>query len=390
MYVKRDFEDYFSRIIRSGKVLVVYGSRQSGKTTLVNHLLDTAALKSNGVVRLNGDVKAHRDVMSYETMSAPRARLIAGDAKLLFIDEAQKIMNVGLSMKIVHDALPDLQIVATGSSSFELSEEVGEPLTGRMASFVLPPLSFHELASANGAADEIAQLETRIRLGSYPDVVTAPSEFDAIENLHQLCENYLFKDVLKWNSLKNSEMLNKLLKALALQLGNEVSYKEVGNLIGVDNETVQSYVERLEKAFVLFRLPPFSRNLRKELKKSRKVYFCDTGIRNAILDNFLRLDNRDDVGHLFENYLIAERWKHNNVARKRVRSHFWRTSLPSDGEVDYLEESPEIGLRAYEFKFSPAKAQKAKCPPKFASAYPEAVWNVVSRENYADFVNGLI
>ena len=233
-------------------------------------------------------------------------------------------------------------------------------------------------------------METRLRLGSYPDVVTAPSESAAIENLGQLCEAYLFKDVLKWRDLKNSEMLNKLLKALALQLGNEVSYNEIGNLIGVDNETIGAYVERLEKAFVLFRLPGFSRNIRNELKKSKKVYFNDTGIRNAILGNYLPLDCREDVGHLFENYLIVERGKGNDVRRVRAQRYFWRLTTPSDGEIDYVEELPNGELRAYEFKYSPQQAKKAKCPAKFAKAYPDATWSVVSRENYVGFVNGEI
>ena len=390
MYIRRDFEQIFCDILKSNKILIVYGSRQTGKTTIIEHLLMDEDIRAHGIVMLNGDVKGDREMLAYGSMTVEKARAIIGEAKMLFVDEAQKILDIGLTLKIIHDHLKDVHIVATGSSSFELSEEVGEPLTGRMAGFVLPPLSFHELAGTSSNAVEISRMETRLRLGSYPDVVTAPSESAAIENLEQLCEAYLFKDVLKWRDLKNSEMLNKLLKALALQLGNEVSYNEIGNLIGLDNETVGSYVERLEKAFVLFRLPGFARNIRNELKKSKKVYFNDTGIRNAILGNYLPLDCREDVGHLFENYLIAERGKGNDVRRVKVQRYFWRLTTPSDGEIDYVEELPNGELRAYEFKYSPRQAKKAKCPSKFAKAYPEASWMVVSQENYVGFINGEI
>lgn len=388
MYIRRDFEPIFSDILRSRKVLVVYGSRQTGKTTIVEELLKSPDIQANGVVSLNGDIKADRDLLAYETMTVEKARAIVGRSKMLFVDEAQKILDVGLTLKVMHDNLKDLHIVATGSSSFELSEEIGEPLTGRMASFVLPPLSFRELAGTATNAVEMSRLETRLRLGCYPDVVTASTEAESVENLKQLCEAYLFKDVFSWRNLRNSEMLNRLLKALALQLGNEVSYNELGHLVGLDNETIGGYVERLEKAFVLFRLPAFSRNLRNELKKSRKVYFNDTGIRNAVLGNFLPLDCREDVGHLFENYLIAERAKSNAVMRANVQRYFWRLTTPSDGEIDYIEESSDGGIRAYEFKYNPKQAKKAKCPSKFMRAYPEAKWTVVSRDNYVGFVNG--
>ena len=388
MYIKRDFEDIFAKTIRSRKVLVVYGSQQTGKTTVIEKLLESSDIKRGGVLVLDGDIKAHRDLLNYQSITPERVRSIVGKAKTLFIDEAQKILDIGLTLKIIHDKLKDIHIVATGSSSFELSEEVGEPLTGRMANYVLPPLSFTEIASATSSATEITALPARLRLGSYPDVVTADSEADAIENLGQLCESYLFKDVLKWQSVKNSEMLSKLLRALALQLGNEVSYKEVGDIVGIGNETVQAYVERLEKAFVLFRLPAFSRNARNELKKSRKIYFYDTGVRNAILGNYLQLDCRDDTGHLFENYLICERMKNNNVKRKRVSCHFWRTTLPADGEIDYIEESSDGGISAYEFKMNPVKAAKARPPARFAKTYPDAKWQVVSTDNYPVFVAG--
>ena len=280
--------------------------------------------------------------------------------------------------------------MATGSSSFELSEEVGEPLTGRMEQYILPTLSFSELARISNQVAERNMLETRLLYGTYPDVATAPSDEKRRRALRSLCASYLFKDVLKWQNLKNSDKLAKLSKALALQVGNEVSYKEVGDLIGMDNETVESYVERLEKAFVVFRLPAFSRNARNELKKARKIYFCDTGIRNAVIGNFLPLDDREDTGHLFENYLVAERMKSNQLAERDVQTFFWRTKGSGANEVDYLEESAEKGLVGYEFKWNPTKAAKAKCPKAFAEAYPDAEWHCISRDNYVEFICGMV
>ena len=388
MYIKRDFEELFTKMLFARKVLVVYGARQTGKTTLIDKLLSDKKIVKDGVVKFNGDIKLHREILSYETMTPEKAASFIGNAKTLFIDEAQKILDIGLSLKIIHDHFKDLKIVATGSSSFELSEEVGEPLTGRMSAYVLSPFSYRELSDCFGAVSEIGQLSARMRLGSYPAVITSPTEAEAIENLTQLSEAYLFKDVLKWQSVKNSEMLNKLLRALALQPGNEVSYNEIAQLIGIDNETVQAYIERLEKAFVIFRLPAFARNLRNELKKSRKVYFTDTGVRNSVLGNFLQIDCRDDVGHLFENYLVSERMKMNNVMRRNVRSYFWRTTQPGDGEIDYIEETADGQISAYEFKWNPEKAKKAKCPKKFAATYPQARWQVISRDDFSGFVLG--
>jgi predicted AAA+ superfamily ATPase len=390
MYVQRDLERALAEALQGRKVVILYGSRQTGKTTLVEHLLDAESIRKDGVAVLSGDVLAERSLLAYETMTPEKARSIMGEAKTLFVDEAQKISDIGLVLKIIHDRLKDIRIVATGSSSFELSEEVGEPLTGRMEQYVLPTLSFAELARLTSAVSERNMLETRLLYGTYPDVATAPSDTARRRVLKNLCSAYLFKDVLKWKNLKNSDKLGKLAKALSLQVGNEVSYKEVGDLIGMDNETVESYVERLEKAFVVFRLPAYSRNARNELKKARKIYFCDTGIRNALIGNHLPLDAREDTGHLFENYLIAERIKRNQLAERDVQSFFWRTKGNGANEIDYLEESSDQGLAAYEFKWNPVKAAKAKCPKIFADSYPEAKWRCVSRDNYVEFISGAL
>jgi len=390
MYITRDLEGALAEALHGDKVVILYGSRQTGKTTLIERLLADDDIRRGGVVTLSGDVREERELLAYETMTPEKARSIIGEARTLFVDEAQKIRDIGLTLKIIHDRLKDVRVVATGSSSFELSEEIGEPLTGRMDEYVLSTLSFPELARMTSPVSERNSLETRILYGAYPDVVTCTSDERRRRTLRSLCSAYLFKDVLKWQNLRNSDMLGKLVKALALQVGSEVSYKEIGDLIGMDNETVASYVERLEKAFVVFRLPAFARNLRNELKKSKKIYFCDTGIRNAVIGNFLTLDARDDTGHLFENYLISERLKNIRLRELDVQSFFWRVKGSGKNEIDYLEDSAEKGLVAYEFKWNPAKAARAKRPKPFADAYPDAHWVCISRENYVEFVTGLI
>lgn len=388
MYINRDLEYVLASALQGNKVLVLYGSRQTGKTTIVEHLLSSPDISKDGVVELSGDIISDRSLLAHETMTPEKAKSILGEAKTLFVDEAQKILDIGLTLKIIHDRLPDTRVVATGSSSFSLSEELGEPLTGRMEAYVLPTLSFGELARCANPVTERNMLETRLLYGSYPDIVVATSDQRRRRALKNLCSAYLFKDVLKWESLKNSDRLGRLAKALALQLGNEVSYNELGETCGMDNETVLEYVDRLEKAFVVFRLPAYSRNLRRELKKSKKIYFHDTGIRNALIGNFLPLDSRTDAGHLFENYLISERMKNNALRERDVQSYFWRTKGSESREIDYVEESAEKGLAAYEFKWNPQKAKRATVPKAFAEAYPEASWTCISRDNYVDFVTG--
>lgn len=390
MYIERDLEPRLAEALRGSKVLILYGSRQTGKTTVVERLLSAPDIRREGVVRLSGDVLPERELLDYATMTAEKAQGILGEAKTLFVDEAQKILDIGLTLKIVHDRFKSLRIVATGSSSFELSEEVGEPLTGRMDAYVLPTLSFPELARSASPVAERNLLETRLLYGSYPDVATAPSDEQRRRRLRNLCSSYLFKDVLKWENLRNSDRLARLAKALSLQLGDEVSWKELGDTAGMDNETAQSYVERLEKAFVVFRLPAFSRNLRNELKKSKKVYFFDTGVRNALIGDFRPLASRTDAGHLFENYLIAERMKNNALRERDVQSFFWRTKGEGSKEIDYLEDSAERGLVAYEFKWNPSQAARARSPKAFSEAYPDATWTPVSRDNYVEFATGLI
>ena len=390
MYIERDLESKLTEAFHGKKVVILYGSRQTGKTTIVEHLLDAEDIRREGVIVMSGDILEERNLLNYSSMTTEKAKSIIGEAKTLFVDEAQKFQDIGLTLKIIHDKFKNLRIIATSSSSFELSKEVGEPLTGRMEEYILPTLSFTELARHANPVMERNMLETRLLYGLYPDIVTESSDARRQRSLKSLCSAYLFKDVLKWENLKNSDMLGKLTKALALQLGSEVSYHEIGGLIGMDNELVQSYVERLEKAFVVFRLTAFSRNLRNELKKSKKIYFYDTGIRNALIGNFLPLDSRDDTGHLFENYLITERMKYNRLHDMNIQTYFWRTAGSDSKEIDYLEESAEKGLVAYEFKWNPAKAAKAKCPRGFASAYPAATWKCISRENYVEFITGLI
>ncbi|MBQ6473223.1 MAG: ATP-binding protein [Victivallales bacterium] len=390
MYIERDLETRLSEAFHGRKVVVLYGSRQTGKTTIVEHLLESADIRKEGVVIMSGDILFERLLFDYNTMTVEKAKSIIGEAGTLFVDEAQRIPDIGMTLKIIHDRFKHLRIIATCSSSFELSEEVGEPLTGRMDEYILPTLSFAELARHTSHVMERNMLETRLLYGSYPDIAAATTDEKRRRLLKSLCSAYLFKDVLKWERVKKSNMLEKLVRALSLQIGSEVSYHELGDLIGMDDESVQNYVERLEKAFVVFRLPAFSRNLRNELKKSKKVFFYDTGIRNAVIGNYLPVDFREDTGRLFENYLIAERMKYNNLHDRDVQVFFWRTFGNGSKEIDYLEESAEDGLVAYEFKWNPAKAAKSTCPRSFAVAYPDAKWKCVSRDNYVEFITGLI
>lgn len=386
MYIERTLEKELSDRLPDGKVLVLLGGRQTGKTTLVRHLLGRRDFCGQGVLALNGDNPADRALLAYRDFSLDGFRRLLGRAGTLFVDEAQEIPGIGHTLKLVHDELPGLRVLVTGSSSFELSGQVGEPLVGRKYEYTLPPLSFAELARMAGPKGERDALPTRIVYGSYPEIASTPSLDDAARRLRELCSGYLYRDILAWKSVKGPAVLEKLLKALALQIGNEVSYNELAGLVGIDKEAVERYVDLLGKCFVCFVVPSFARNARNELKKSKKVYFRDVGIRNGVLGNFLPLDSRDDVGRLWENYLVCERLKTHSLAAVPPRTFFWRNT--AQAEIDWVEESAEAGLRAYEFKWG--GGSKARCPEAFRKAYPEASWTCVTRDNYDAFANGEI
>lgn len=379
MFIKRDIDAFLSKRMFSGKVLVVYGPRQSGKTTSIEHYISENSLQDE-TVRFNGDETADCNMLA--DASAEKLKLLVGKKKIVFIDEAQKIPKIGIVLKRFYDKVKDVQVVASGSSSEELAEKTEEPLTGRKFEYTLFPLSFSELAGIASPVDELRQLERRLIYGSYPDVVTHPG--DETERIREIGKGYLYKDILRHEEIKRPELIDKLLRALAFQIGQEVSFSELGQLIGSDPKTVSKYIDILEKAFVVFRLGSYSRNLRNELKKSRKVYFYDIGIRNYVLGDWRPLASRngDEVGQMWENYFISERRKRCFAVSPETRSFFWRTTQRQ--EVDLIEESAE-GLKAYEIKWNPSKAVKG-VSKTFSSTYPHAECKSVSPVDYVSYL----
>jgi predicted AAA+ superfamily ATPase len=304
---------------------------------------------------------------------------IIGSKKIVLIDEAQRVADIGITLKLIIDTIPNIQLVVTGSSAFDLRNNLNEPLTGRKFDYQLYPFATAELVNATSQLEEKRMLEHRLIYGMYPDVVNHPS--DAKMLLIELTNSYLFKDILTYKNIRRPDELVKLITALALQVGNEVSYNEFGKMASMDKETVERYLDLLEKAFVIFRLPAFSRNLRNELKKSRKIYFYDNGIRNALINNFQPLTLRNDAGALWENFIISERKKHNVYNGISANVYFWRTHAQQ--EIDYIEER-DGRLYAYECKWN--ENRKVKIPASFAEAYPEHLFQIINPVNYLEFI----
>ena len=353
------------------KAVIVYGARRVGKTTLVKKI--QSEYKSS--LYLNCDEPDVRLALTDKTSS----ELInfIGDKKLVIIDEAQRVNNIGLTLKLLVDNAPSIQIIATGSSSFDLSNKISEPLTGRVFVFHLEPLFLLETGTDLLEINRL--LETRLIFGLYPEVVVNRKEPQ--DSLRAIYKNYLYKDALEYQGLKNPELIEKLLTALALQIGSEVSLTELAGLLGVDQKTIASYIRLLELAFVIFRLPPLSRNLRKEISKSRKIYFWDTGIRNTIINNFNPLSLRDDAGGLWENFILAERLKRNEILGKTPNIYFWRTW--DQQEIDYLEEEGGKYF-GYEIKW---QDKKAKPPNLWKTTYQNSSWELINRTNFLDFLS---
>ena len=370
----REQQKKIESLIGSRKAIIIFGARQVGKSTLLHTLFDD---KKN-VLWLNGD---DIDVQQlFDDMSSTRLRALLGSSRYLVIDEAQRIKDIGLRLKLVTDQIPEVQVIATGSSSFQLAKGVKESLTGRKREVRMFPLTFKEMVDHTNLLEEMRMIPHRMVYGYYPEIVTSPGE--EREVLRELSSSYLYKDVLTLDNISKPDKIVKLLQALAYQIGEQVSYNEIGQLIGLDSKTIEKYVDILEKNFIIFRLPSFSRNLRNELKASRKIYFWDLGIRNAIIANFQQPENRLDTGALWENFAIAERLKHLNVQNSFANSWFWRTQQQQ--EIDYLEES-DGQLRATELKWNIKKAN-VKEPEAFAKAYPTATFNVVTPQNADTFL----
>ena len=303
--IARQLENNILPILESNKAVIIMGARQVGKSTLLRQMLG----QRQDVIWMNGDELDVQEIFS--NMTSTRIRAILGNNRILVVDEAQRIANIGLRLKLITDQIPNVQVIATGSSSFELASKINEPLTGRKREFRMYPLTFREMVNHTQFLDEVRMIPHRMVYGYYPEVVNNPGDERA--TLKELSDSYLYKDILSLDSINKPDMLVRLLKALALQIGSQVSYNEVGNLIGLDPKTVERYVDILEKSYIVFRLGTFSRNLRNELKTTRKIYFWDLGIRNAVIGNLSQVENRNDVGELWENFVIAERLKHSIV-----------------------------------------------------------------------------
>ncbi len=372
--VERSIQSVILKYLALNKIIIIYGARQVGKTTLVQMLLEKI---NEPFLLLNGDEPDVREILTKATST--RLRALIGKNKVVVVDEAQRISGIGLVLKLLYDSMPNLKIIVTGSSSLDLANQLQEPLTGRKLVFKLFPFSFKEMVNHKSFLEEKRLLEHRLIYGYYPEIVNQSGNEQIL--LSALTESYLYKDILSLGLIKKPHLLEKLLRALALQIGQEVSYSELGSLIGADKQTVEKYIDLLEKSFVIFRLQTFSRNLRNEIKKNRKIYFYDNGIRNALIKNFNPLSLRSDVGALWENFFITERMKYLNNELKMANCYFWRTH--SQQEIDYLEES-EGKLIAYEIKWNPRK--KVRFPEKFLKTYQPAQTHVVHPENFFEFL----
>lgn len=375
MLIKREIQEKIEKNLWKKKIVIIYGARQVGKTTLVNQILKKYSENSGYYNCEESDVT---EGLSAGTSTA--LKNFFGKKKLVILDEAQKIKDVGIKLKLLIDNFPEMQIIATGSSSFELANIINEPLTGRFYPYQLYPFSLFELKQIYSKTEVNRLLERFLRLGLYPEIIKL-GEQEAQKQISLIANNYLFKDIFTFQEVRNPEVLTKLVQMLALQLGNEVSLDELSNNLGVSIETVERYIILLERAFVIFRLPAFSRNLRTEIKKSRKIYFYDCGIRNALIRNFNSLNLRSDVGALWENFCITERMKANQRKDLSPNQYFWRTY--NQKEIDYLEER-DGKLSAFEFKWN---KKKIKVPREFLDTYENSEFEVVSKENYLRFLD---
>lgn len=371
--ITRRIEEIIRKQLFGGRAIIIMGARQVGKTTLLRQLLAS----ENDVLWMSGD---DPDVCSlFENITSTRLKAIIGTARLVVIDEAQRISNVGIKLKLITDQIPEVQLLASGSSSFELANKINEPLTGRKWEYKLYPLSFAELVNSTNLLEEKRMVPHRMVYGCYPTVVTHPGNEVAI--LKELTQSYLYKDILEFDKIHKPDKLAKLLQAIAYQVGSEVSFNELAQLCDLDAKTVANYVTILEQAYIVFRLGSFSRNLRNELKSSRKIYFFDNGIRNAIIGNFAQVENRDDVGALFENYVIAECVKRKEYTGDYANSWFWRNTAKQ--EIDYIEEK-DGQIDAFELKWNPKR--KCSSPLSFRNAYPNATFTVIHRDNIEDLL----
>lgn len=371
--IERILKKSITKRLFKGKAIVLIGARQVGKTTLIRELL-----RDRDYLFLDGD-----DPLVKQRLTNPNTKeieTIIGNSEIVFIDEAQRIENIGITAKIIHDQFKSVQLIMSGSSAFELRNQTNEPLTGRKFEYFLYPVSYEEYEQSIGYLDAIRDLENRLVYGFYPDVINNRGE--EREVLNEITQSYLFKDILSFANIKKPEVLEKILQALAFQVGSEVSYNEIAQLTGVDKNTVSSYIRLLELSFIVYPVTSFSRNLRNEIKTNQKIYFYDNGIRNALIQNFNPVQLRNDIGALWENFLMSERLKRNHYHQKYCNRYFWRTRQQQ--EIDYVEEA-DGKITGFEFKWNP-KA-KTNIPTNFVQTYSAEV-EIISKENFREFVGG--
>lgn len=372
--IERSIEHIITKKLKDNKAIIVLGPRQAGKSTLLQSIQKKF---SQPVAWWNGDEADIRSLLEHSTST--KLKSLIGKSKTLVIDEAQRIENIGLCIKLITDNIKNVKVIATGSSAFELANKINEPLTGRKWEYYLYPLSFGEMVSHTSLLEEKRLLHHRLLYGYYPEIVNSPGDEQAL--LKQLANSYLYKDILTWERIQKPDKLEKLVQALAFQMTQLISYNELGQLCGLNAETVEKYITLLEKAFIVFRLSAFSRNLRNELKKSYKIYFYDNGLRNAIINQFNPVNLRNDTGQLWENWFISERMKFLNNNEKHTSRFFWRTLAQQ--EVDYIEDA-NGKITAFECKWNP-KA-KGNISRAFTNAYPKAVTHIVHQENAEGFL----
>lgn len=375
MYIQRFIEKAIQKSLILNKVIVVYGTRQVGKTTLVRHILTSVKEPHLFVSGEDNDVRPWLSSESLVTL-----KQYIGKHTLLVIDEAQRIPNIGINLKLIVDHIDGVRILVTGSSSFDIANQVGEPLVGRKRQFTLYPFAQMELSSSEPLHETKALLPSRMIFGAYPKVITTSDIREKREILESLIDGYLFRDILVFEDIKKSSKLLDILKLLAFQIGSEVSLNEIGQQIGMDSRTIEKYLDILEKIFIIKRINGFSRNLRKEVTKTSRYYFCDNGVRNAIINNFNNLDIRNDVGQLWENYIVMERLKRQEYTSMYANTYFWRTY--DQKEIDFVEER-EGKLFGYEIKW---KKEKKSPPREWLETYPEASYECITQENYLEFI----
>ncbi len=372
--VKRYLEDIINRYVFKNKTIIIYGARQTGKTTLVERILKEHKKET---LFLNGDDADVREMLT--DVSSTKLIPVIGDSKIVVLDEAQRIPEPGLFLKIIHDNFSHVQLIATGSSSFDLANKINEPMTGRKFEFMLYPLSFGEMVAYHGFLTEKRLLEHRLIYGYYPDIALHTGTEKKL--LKSLTSSYLYKDLLVLGTIKKPVLLEKMLKALALQIGSEVSYNELAQLLNSDKETIEKYTDLLAKVGIIFKLPSLSRNVRNEIKKGRKIYFYDNGIRNAVLGDLSPVSSRSDKGELWENFMISERIKFLENHEVDVNKYFWRTTQQQ--EVDYIEDY-QYRLHTWEFKWNPKRTSYLS--KTFSKAYPNNTYKVISPDNIHEFL----